>query len=101
MQITIYTFTTTLLMVFALFVMYTRMKNWLESNIPIMFYVIMIAWVKTYADTLSALPLYVGLGLACLLRFEFMGKKLVGLLKFVEGCAIAAVLYECFKSITA
>jgi len=101
MQITVYTFTTSLLMAFALFVVYTRMKNWMESNVPIMFYVIMICWVKTYADTIPAVPLYAGLGLALLLRFEFMGRNLVRFLKFAEFCVIAAVVYLCFKSITA
>ena len=99
MQITVYTFTTTLLMVFALFVLYTRTKNWLESNVPILFYIIMISWVKSYADQIPALPLYVGLGLALMLRFEFMGKTLVRLVKFTEVCVIAAVLYNCYKSI--
>ncbi|HTP89368.1 MAG TPA: hypothetical protein VMJ34_20605 [Bryobacteraceae bacterium] len=101
MQITVYTFTTSLLMVFALFVLYTRSKNWLESNVPIIFYIIMIAWVKSYADHVPALPVYVGLALALLLRFEFMGKSLIRFVKFAEFCAVAVVLWECFRSMTA
>jgi hypothetical protein len=100
MQITVYSFTTSLLMIFAVFVLYTRTKNWLESNIPILFYLIMISWVKSYADHIPALPLYIGLGLALMLRFEFMGKNLVRLLKFAETCVIVAVLYESYKSMT-
>jgi hypothetical protein len=100
MQITVYTFTTSLLMIFAVFVLYTRTKNWLESNVPILFYIIMIAWVKSYAAQIPALPLYVGLGLALLLRFEFLGKNLVRLFKFAEACVIAAVLYDCYTSMT-
>jgi hypothetical protein len=100
MEITVYTFTTSLLMIFAVFVLYTRSKNWLESNIPILFYIIMISWVKAYADRIPAIPLYVGLALALMLRFEFMGKTLVKLLKFAEFCVIAAVLYTCFTSMT-
>jgi len=100
MEITVYTFTTSLLMIFAIFVMYTRTKDWLESNVPIMFYIIMIAWVKTYADRIPALPLYIGLGLALLLRFEFMGKIPVRLCKVAEACVIMAILYTCYKSIT-
>jgi hypothetical protein len=100
MQITVYTFTTSLLMVFAVFVLYTRTKNWLESNVPLLFYIIMIAWVKAYADRVPILPLYIGLGLALMLRFEFMGKALVRLFKLAEICVIAAVLYKCYASIT-
>jgi len=99
MQITVYTFTTSLLMIFAVFVLYTRTKNWLESNVPILFYLIMICWVKSYADQIPALPLYIGLGLALMLRFEFMGKPLVRLVKFSEVCVIAAVIYNCYQSI--
>ena len=100
MQITVYTFTTSLLMIFAVFVLYTRTRNWLESNVPILFYLIMIAWVKSYADRIPALPIYLGLGVALLLRFEFMGKTLIRLLKFAEACVIAAVLYACYTSMT-
>lgn len=98
MQITVYTFTTSLLMIFALFVLYTRSKNWLESNVPILFYLIMIAWVKSYADRIPALPLYIGLGLALMLRFEFMGKNIVRICKLAEVCVIAAILYGCYNS---
>ncbi|MGA2182298.1 MAG: hypothetical protein ABSH47_04655 [Bryobacteraceae bacterium] len=101
MQVTVYTFTTSLLMIFAVFVLYTRTKNWLESNIPILFYIIMISWVKSYADRIPALPLYVGLGLALMLRFEFMGKNVVRVFKFAEVCVIAVVLYACYQSMTA
>jgi hypothetical protein len=100
MQITVYTFTTSLLMIFAVFVLYTRTKNWLESNIPILFYIIMISWVKGYADRVPALPLYIGLGLALMLRFEFMGKTVIRLCKFAEVCAIGVVLYACYTSMT-
>ena len=100
MQITVYTFTTSLLMIFAVFVLYTRTKNWLESNIPILFYLIMIGWVKSYADRIPALPLYIGLGLALMLRFEFMGKNLVRVFKFAEVFVIGAVLYACYTSMT-
>ena len=100
MEITVYTFTTSLLMIFAVFVLYTRTKNWLESNVPILFYLLMIAWVKAYADRVPALPLYIGLGIALMLRFEFMGKAFIRLLKFAEACAIVAVLYKCYTSMT-
>ena len=100
MEITVYSFTTSLLMIFAVFVLYTRTKNWLESNVPILFYLLMLAWVKSYADHVPALPLYIGLGIALLLRFEFMGKAFVRFLKFAETCAIVAVLYKCYTSMT-
>ncbi len=101
MDINIYTFTTALLMIFALFVVYTRMKNWLESNIPLLFYAIMIGYAHSYSDRIPAIPLYIGLGLALLLRFEFMAVNVTRVVKFFEFCVIAAVLYECYVSMTA
>ncbi len=101
MEISTYTFTTSLLMIFALLVVYTRMKNWMESNIPLMFYAIMIVYTHSYADRIPAIPLYVGLGLALLLRFEFMAGNIMRVVKFFEFCVIGAVLYECYKSMTA
>jgi len=100
MQITTYNFTTGLLMIFALLVVFTRMKNWMESNVPIMFYVVMIWWVHSYADRIPAIPVYIGLGLALLLRFEFMAKNFTRMIKFSEFCAICAILYECYKTMT-
>jgi hypothetical protein len=101
MQITAHTFTTSLLMIFALLVVYARMRNWTESNVPLIFYGVMIAYVHAYADDIPALPLYVGLALTLLLRFEFMARGLALLVKFAELCAIGLILYNCYRSIMA
>lgn len=101
MEINTYTFTTALLMIFAVFVVYTRMKNWVESNIPLMFYAVMIAYAHSYADRIPAIPLYIGLALALLLRFEFMAVNITRVVKFFEFCVIGAILYECYVSMTA
>jgi len=34
--------TTILMAAMALYVMYTRLKNWLESNVPILYYIFLI-----------------------------------------------------------
>jgi len=101
MRIDTYTFTTGLLIIFGIFVIYTRMRNWVESNVPIFFYVIMAMYVNTYADGIPALPIYIGLVLTLLLRFEFMNSSFNIFLRGAEGCSLAALLYFCWKSMYA
>jgi hypothetical protein len=48
-----YTVTTALLVAFAFFVIYIRLKNWLQSNIPIFFYIILIAYMGSMDDSVS------------------------------------------------
>ncbi len=68
------TVTTALMVAFALFVIYMRIKNWLDSNVPIFFYVILIV---VHASRWTAIvPLWLMLAgirpWAMVLRFEFM-----------------------------
>ena len=69
----VFSVTTLLLVVFALFVIYIRFKNWLDSNVPLIFYIAMIVYVRSV--DVPSLPLWlilVGFALGGLLRFEFM-----------------------------
>ena len=65
-----YTVTTALMVAFALLVIYVRMKNWLDSNVPLYFYIILIVYMRAVDGTV---PVW----LICrvrpaMLRFEFM-----------------------------
>jgi hypothetical protein len=101
MKIDNYTFTTGLLILFGMFVIYIRMRNRVESNIPIFFYVMMALYVNTYADGIPALPIYIGLVLTLLLRFEFMNGGFGLFIRGAEGCTLMALLYFCWKSMYA
>jgi hypothetical protein len=88
--------TTMLFIAFAVFVMYTRLKGWLDSNIPIFFYLIMVVYANTGGDRVPPIVVYVGFGLALLLRFEFMNMNVTKFVKFLEFCVLGAIVYICF-----
>jgi hypothetical protein len=90
----VFSVTTLLLVAFALFVVYIRIKNWLDSNVPIIYYVLMIAYVR-YIDN-PHLPLWVvlaGLAFAGLLRFEFMNPIFTKIIKILELTTLAVIIY--------
>ena len=68
----------------AVYVMYTRLKNWLESNVPILYYVFLIIYMRQW---MADVPLWLslaGMGCALILRFEFMNEFFTAVVKFIE-----------------
>ena len=87
--------TTILMAALALYVMYTRLKNWLESNVPIFFYVFLIIYMRAVD---GSVPLWLSLaGMCCalILRFEFMNAFFIKVVKFLEFAVLAVIIYLC------
>ena len=87
--------TTILMAALALYVMYTRLKNWLESNVPIFFYVFLIIYMRAVD---GSVPLWLSLaGICCalILRFEFMNEFFIKVVKFLEFAVLAVIIYLC------
>jgi hypothetical protein len=81
-----------LLILFGLFVIYTRLKNWLDSNLPIFFYIFLFAYMQND----SSVPLWLmctGLALGLILRFEFMNNGFTRVVKFLEVSALGVMIY--------
>ena len=95
------TVTTALIIAFALFVIYTRFKNWLDSNVPIFFYVILIAYVKSIDGTVPLWLMLTAFALGLVLRFEFMNVTFARVVKVFELCALGAIIYFCVQMILA
>jgi hypothetical protein len=93
--------TTALIVAFALFVIYTRLKNWLDSNVPIFFYVILIGYMKAVEGTVPLWLMLTAFALALVLRFEFMNVTFARIVKIVELCALGAIIYFCVQMILA
>lgn len=91
--------TTLLFIAFALFVIYTRMRNWLDSNVPVIFYVVMIIYANTLGDRLPAWVVYAGFGLGMTLRFEFMNPGFTKFIKGIEFCVLGAIVYLCLGNV--
>ena len=101
MRIDTYTFTTGLLILFGLFVLYTRMRGKIDTNVPILFYIVMATYVNSYGSGIPALPVYIGLVLTLLVRFEFMNSGFSRFVRVAEGCTLLVLLYGCWKSMYA
>jgi hypothetical protein len=82
-----------LLILFGLFVAYTRMKNWLDSNVPIIFYVLLIAYMQANEGAVPFWLICAGCVLALMLRFEFMNVAFTRCIKFLELSALGVMLY--------
>jgi len=90
----VFAVTTLLMVAFALFVVYIRVKNWLDSNVPIIYYVLMIIYVRSIDN--PRLPLWVvlvGFALVGLLRFEFMNPVFTKIIKALELATLAVIVY--------
>jgi hypothetical protein len=79
---------------FACLVIYGRLRNWADSNIPIMFYLAMIVYTNALDGQMPPW-VYLGFGLALLLRFEFMTGGLITAVKLVEFAVLALLVYDC------
>ncbi len=87
------TVTTALIVAFALFVVYTRLKNWLDSNVPIIFYVTLLAFMKSVDGDVPLWLMFVAFSLGLMLRFEFMNMPFTRTVKGLEICALGVIIY--------
>src|SRR6202046_1430945 len=85
--------TAVLLIAFGVFVMYTQWKNWFDSNLPIIFYVIFFSFMQTVDGVVPFWLIIGGFGLALILRFEFMNTGFTRIVKFLELGALGTMLY--------
>jgi hypothetical protein len=92
-QATPYTVTTALMVAFAVFVIYVRMKNWLDSNVPLIFYLILVIYMRAVDGIVPLWLILAGFGLTMVLRFEFMNPVLTKSVKFLEICALSGMIY--------
>ena len=78
---------------FALFVIYVRVKNWLDSNVPLFFYVILIVYMQAVDGIVPVWLIMAGFGLTMLLRFEFLNPWFTKSVKLLEICALMGMVY--------
>jgi hypothetical protein len=87
--------TTALLVVGALFVVYLRIRNWFDTNVPLIYYGIMIVYSNALDGLLQPWVVYFGVILALLLRFEFMNLQFTRVIKGVEMLVLASIVWDC------
>jgi hypothetical protein len=94
-----YSVTTGLLLAFAAFVIYIRSKNWLDSNIPLFFYVAVIAYMNAIGGSVPVWLLFTSFAFTLLLRFEFMNESLVSIVRVLEMCTLSIIIYLGLKMV--
>jgi hypothetical protein len=87
--------TTILMAALALYVIYTRFKNWLESNVPIFYYVFLVIYMRAVDGSVPLWLSLAGMGCALILRFEFMNELFTKVVKFIEIVILAVIIYLC------
>jgi hypothetical protein len=87
--------TTILMAALAVYVMYTRLKNWLDSNVPLLYYIFLVIYMKAVDGSVPLWLSLAGLGCALILRFEFMNEIFTRVLKFIEFAVLAVIIYLC------
>jgi len=87
--------TTILMAALAVYVMYTRLKNWLDSNVPILYYVFLIIYVRAVDGDVPIWLSLAGMGCALILRFEFMNEIFTRVVKFIEFGVLSVIIYLC------
>ena len=93
-----FSITTALLILFACLVIYIRLNGWLDSNIPILFYLAMIVYTNAMQGQMPPW-VYLGFGFALLLRFEFMSSGFSTALKTCELAILGFLMYDCLELI--
>ncbi len=88
-----YSATTGLLLAFAAFVLYIRAKNWLDSNIPVFFYVAIIAYMNAIGSDIPVWLLFLSFAFTLLLRFEFMNPFFTKAVRALEMCSLSVIIY--------
>ena len=91
--------TTALMAAFALFVIYTRLKNWLESNVPLLYYLALIIYMQAVEGNVPLWLSLAGLCCALILRFEFMNEVFIRIVKLVEMVVLVIICYLCVTMI--
>lgn len=96
-----FNFSTTLLIAFACWVLYLRAKAPRESNIPLIYYGVMIYYIIMYESQVRVPPvlIYISLILALILRFEFMNSAFSKFIGALEYCTIGLTVYYCLDTI--
>jgi hypothetical protein len=96
-----YTVSIALLMALTVFTAGVRMRKPLENNWPFLYWIFVTVISFRYPDeTFDPRIIMIGLAAGLLLRFEFLNPAVGNLLKLVEVCVWAYIMYMGFVIVT-
>jgi hypothetical protein len=85
---------TFILLVLTLWVMVGRFTRNVESNWPLVYYLLVVAHLKVFDGGLNPYCVYVAVICGLFLRFEFMGGAILKLFRVVELGALAYIAWR-------
>jgi len=98
-QITLFNVVTLFLMAATLLVAAKRLSSAVDSNWPIVYYGVLLAYWRSYAYTLDNYWVMGGLLCGLLLRFEFLGGAVEKLIRALELLVFVYVTWCCIRLI--
>jgi hypothetical protein len=75
----------------ALYVGMSRFRGKLESNVPLFFYLALVAYASANPFKVNPYVLYVSVVAGLLLRFEFMNQKVVWVVRLIEVVCLSYI----------
>ena len=92
---TTFNITTLSLLCLTVWVLWTRYRTQLENNWPLFYYIALVAYTKKFEESISPNWVFVCVVMALLLRFEFLGGKVLQLVKLIETIGLLYVILRC------
>ena len=77
------------------------MRKRYDSNMPLLFYFVLILFSNATEREINPYLLYAGLMLAMLLRFEFMGGGVVKFVAFMTTATLMVIIYAMVSDVFA
>jgi len=90
--------TTFVILGFALWVIFTRIRNRPDNNWPIVFYPIIVVFALQLPGRIELNTLITGIVAALLLRFEFVGGFVANFVRLVDIVVMMAITYFLYQS---
>jgi riboflavin transporter FmnP len=91
-QVTPFNLITLILLGLTVWVIVARTRGMLESNWPLVYYLLVLVYWKVFEGGLSPYWVYAGLVSAVLLRFEFMGGIVLTFVRVIEYIFLGYVI---------
>ncbi len=82
------------MMAITIWLMYLRPKMPAESNWPLLYFIALVVYQKTYLDTMNPYPIFAGIVCAAMIRFEFMNLRLVKYFRWIEFLMLSYVVWR-------
>ena len=82
-----------LVVVLAIVAMFLLVKKRYDSNLPLLFYFVALVFTNMSEKSVNPYLLFIGLGFALLLRFEFMNAGFSKVVAFLATASMGLIVY--------